>query len=112
VIRFTKDEKLALFFLVTALLIGTAVLYYKNLSPAPFRFIEFREEKKENEKININKAGSVELTKLKGIGQVFAVRIISYREENGPFHSAGDIRRVKGIGDKTYDKIKDQIAVE
>ena len=38
-------------------------------------------------------------------------RIISYREDNGKFKSIDEIKNVSGIGDKTFEKIKDQITV-
>lgn len=62
-------------------------------------------------KININKANKSELMELSGIGEVKAQAIIDYREENGPFISIEDIKEVSGIGDKTFEKIKDKITV-
>ena len=62
-------------------------------------------------KININTAGADELQTLPGVGQVTASKIIDYRTASGPFHSVEDIMNVSGIGDKTYEKIKDQITV-
>lgn len=63
-------------------------------------------------KININKAGVEELTQLKGIGTVIAGRIVEYREKNGSFESPADITKVDGIGEKTFQSIKDRITVE
>jgi len=62
-------------------------------------------------KININYATKSELMELPGIGEVKAQAIIDYREENGPFISIEDIKEVSGIGDKTFEKIKDKITV-
>src|SRR5256885_13261283 len=56
--------------------------------------------------VNINNASKEELDSLKGIGPVKAQAIIDYRNQNGPFKSLEDIKKVKGIGDKTYDEIK------
>jgi len=53
-------------------------------------------------KIDINTATEKELTTVPGIGYVMAARIIAAR----PFHSADDLRRVSGIGDKKYVKIR------
>ena len=63
-------------------------------------------------KININTAPLEELMKLKNIGQVYAERIIQYREQNGPFQNPEDITKVKGIGSKIYEINKDQITVK
>jgi competence protein ComEA len=62
-------------------------------------------------KININAASAEELDTLPGIGPAFAQRIIDYREVNGPFKSIEEITLVSGIGDATFDKIKDLITI-
>ena len=64
------------------------------------------------EKINLNTANFKELTKLKGIGPVYAQRIIDYREKHGPFERIEDLMKVKGIGPKTFNANKDVITVE
>jgi competence protein ComEA len=64
------------------------------------------------EKINLNTANFEELTRLKGIGPVYAQRIIDYREKHGPFERIEDLMKVKGIGPKTFNANKDMITVE
>lgn len=66
----------------------------------------------EGEKVNINTAAKELLLTLDGIGESYADRIIQYREQNGPFQSAEDILKVKGIGDKTYEMNKNRIVVK
>ena len=61
--------------------------------------------------ININTADAKELEKIKGIGPALAERIIDYRTNNGAFKSIDEIKKVRGIGEKTFDKMKDQITV-
>lgn len=63
-------------------------------------------------KININTATQEQLMSLKGIGASYADRIIEYREKNGPFQTPEDLLKVKGIGDKTLETIKDNIVVK
>jgi competence protein ComEA len=53
-------------------------------------------------KIDINTASKEQLDALPGVGSVIADRIIADR----PFKSADDLRKVKGIGDKRYDKLR------
>ena len=60
--------------------------------------------------ININNASKAELMTLTGIGDVMADRIIEYRSSS-LFKSKEDIKSVKGIGESTYEKIKDSITV-
>jgi competence protein ComEA len=62
-------------------------------------------------KVNINTADISGLTSISGIGKTRAEAIISYREEHGAFLSVEDIKNVSGIGDATFEKIKDQITV-
>jgi len=63
-------------------------------------------------KININTATAEQLTLLPGIGEVTANAIVAYRTANGNFASVEDILNVKGIGEKTLEKIKDFIVLE
>lgn len=63
-------------------------------------------------KININTASEAELTEITGVGATRAKAIISYREEKGGFRRVEDIKNITGIGDKTYEKIKDKITVD
>ncbi|MGB9856670.1 MAG: helix-hairpin-helix domain-containing protein [Dictyoglomaceae bacterium] len=60
-------------------------------------------------KVNINYASEKELENLPGIGPSLARRIIEYREQNGPFKSLEDLEKVKGIGPRKIEQIKDLI---
>ena len=60
-------------------------------------------------KVNINTADAQELQTLTGIGPVTADKIVSYRESNGRFANIEDIKKVSGIGEKTFEKFKDSI---
>ncbi len=62
-------------------------------------------------KVSINSATKEELTTLSGIGDSKAEKIISYRNENGNFTNLEDIKKVPGIGDSIYEKIKDKITL-
>ncbi len=63
------------------------------------------------EKVNINTADADTLTSLNGIGEAKAAAIVAYREEHGSFQSLEEIMEVSGIGEGTYDKIKDNITL-
>jgi competence protein ComEA len=63
-------------------------------------------------KININKADAEQLSQLKTIGPTIADRIVEHSVKNGTFKRPEEIMHVKGIGQKTYDGIRDQITVK
>ena len=62
-------------------------------------------------KININTAEESQLTTISGIGPSRAKSIIEYRESNGAFKRIEDIKKVSGIGDASFNKMKEQISV-
>ncbi|MST86293.1 helix-hairpin-helix domain-containing protein [Lactobacillus porci] len=62
-------------------------------------------------KVNLNTATAADLQKLNGIGERKAEQIIAYREQKGGFKSIDELKEVSGIGDKTFDALKDQITV-
>ena len=66
---------------------------------------------KTNDKVSINTATKEQLMNLNGIGESKANDIIAYRNQNGLFKSIEDIKKVSGIGDKLFDKIKDHITI-
>ena len=62
-------------------------------------------------KVNLNKASQAELETLTGVGPAKATAIIEYRDVNGGFKTVEEIMEISGIGQKTFDKFKDQITV-
>ena len=61
--------------------------------------------------VDINTASIDELDKLKGIGPVKAKAIVDYRTKNGPFKAVEDIKNVNGVGDATFNAIKNELTV-
>jgi competence protein ComEA len=62
--------------------------------------------------ININLASADQIQTLPGIGQVTAERIVAYRSEHGAFTKVDDLVQVKGVGEKTLEKIRNMIALK
>lgn len=63
-------------------------------------------------KINLNQATVEQLETLPGIGPSKAEDILSYREEVGSFKAIEDLKEVSGIGEKTFEKLKNLISVD
>lgn len=62
-------------------------------------------------KVNINTASQAELESLPQIGPKIAEQIILYRTQNGNFKKIEEIMKVKGIGEKLFNQLKDLITV-
>ena len=63
--------------------------------------------------VDINKADATTLSaELTGVGESKAAAIVAYRETHGPFLRIDDLANVKGIGEKTVEKNRENMAVE
>lgn len=117
----------AFVFLITIILLGVGFWSLRRFNPALFLgkpdFIavpdeELPEQQKQQSVLqkpallNINTASAGELQTLSGIGEQMAQRIIQYRQKHGNFTSVEALTNVKGLGEKTLEKLKPFIAVE
>ena len=59
---------------------------------------------------NLN-ADSATLQQISGVGPVTAEKIIAYRDQNGGFKNIEQLKEISGIGDKTFEKMKDQVSL-
>ena len=62
-------------------------------------------------KVNINSADATLLETLPRVGPAMAARILEWREQNGRFTAIEDLMSVTGIGEKTFDGLKDLVTV-
>jgi comEA protein len=131
---FTRQEQITILFLALALLIGSIVTLVKRRDPtfAPELHLEERVVREVNDtvatdewnqepeqcdtlslgKVDVNRATAEELMKLPGIGPKMAHRIVSHRESRGAFQTTEDLKEVKGIGDKTLERLRPHIKIE
>jgi competence protein ComEA len=61
--------------------------------------------------VNLNTATQAQIETLPGIGPKVAQRIIEYRQKNGPFKKIEDLMNVKGVGEKSFLKLKPYLTV-
>lgn len=114
-------------FLIILILAGTGFWCLRYFNPALFLgkpdFIAAPNKEAHEQKsqlpvevkpvlLNINTASAEELQTLPSIGPQTAQKIIQYREENGDFTSVDALTEVKGVGEKTLEKVKPYIATE
>jgi len=123
---FTSQETKVLILLVAALVVGTGLTWHKRTHPqfAPELILQTTqatplpqsegdpEGSSDARMLNINQATAEEFQLLPGIGPSLSRRIVERRETGGGFRKIEDIMQVKGIGPKTFEKIKDYLAVE
>ena len=116
--QLTASERKAIVFILGLLFLGISLhlllrirsfkkFFYQDMLPTAGQPIQ-----KRTEKICLNKASSDELTAVPGIGPALAERIVSYREEHGPFQTVDDLVRVKGIGPKKMEQIKGAVSIQ
>lgn len=63
-------------------------------------------------KVNLNTATESQIALLPGLGSKLATEVIDYRTNNGNFKTVEEIKKVSGVGDKKFEKIKDFIILE
>jgi competence protein ComEA len=61
--------------------------------------------------VNINTATAADFETLPGIGARTAARIIEYRQKNGPFKKVEELMNVRGVGEKSFLKLKPQLTI-
>ena len=112
ILNLTSQERKALMFVAGVLILGGVVKYAVNTNPFWLNNIKASQlSSQEAGKININTAGVEELTRIPGVGEVTAGKIILYRNQQGQFGKAEDLEKVKGIGRKKAERISKYIVV-
>jgi competence protein ComEA len=61
--------------------------------------------------VDLNTADAATLDTLPRVGPAMAARIIEWRESNGPFTAVDDLMSISGIGDKTFEGLRDLVTV-
>jgi competence ComEA-like helix-hairpin-helix protein len=61
--------------------------------------------------LDVNLASAAEFERLPGVGPALAARIVEVRAREGPFASVDDLRRVKGVGGVTLERLRPRLVV-
>lgn len=97
---FTREERLALAFLIGVGFVGLGILAWQKGRPLA------QVEAPRWEPVRINRAGLEELIALPGVGPKTAQRILEARQRHGRFLTLSDLKRVKGLGAKTRERLE------
>lgn len=62
-------------------------------------------------RIDINSADEQALQRVPGIGEALAKRIVDFRKQHGPFERVEDLMKVRGIGERSFEKMRPFITV-
>jgi len=98
----TRSLVLAMLILVAAAAIPRAAQQAPSQPPAAA---------KSEAVVNLNTATLADLESLPGIGKATAQRILEYRQKSGGFKKVEDLMNVKGIGEKSFLKLKNRLTV-
>jgi comEA protein len=139
---FTKNEQKIFLFLSVVFVAGISVKAYRAyVSPPPVRQFDYSASDKEFEdrstflmsaptadrtndttstagsangkrKINLNTATKDQLVLLPGIGESIAEQILIYRDEHGEFSTVEELRKIKGIGSKKFEKLRSYVKIK
>ena len=97
---FTRQERLALAFILAVGFLGFGIRVFQRARPAAQGKVQILRP------VSVNQADIPELTALPGIGAVTARRIVEYRKQHSRFLTLADLKKVKGITSKTLAKLK------
>ena len=108
-ISLTRQERQVILFLTTVAFLGTGINFLlKKCSPVK-NFLCFTQE---IGKINLNQADKEMLESVSGIGEKLAQRIIEYRKQNDKFSELEELKKIKGISDDKFEKLKNSFLIK
>ena len=101
---FTKQERLVLYLFVLIVLFGSSLQVAFKKYPSLGNIVNLIDSDRIYYKVDINTASFEELVNIPYIGEYTANNIIKYRQEHGSFTARDQLKKVKGIRDKNYQK--------
>ena len=115
----TQQERVTLTVLGGLALTALGILLWQQrrapltieIGPSP-SYVQWDAQLRDSKLVDLNQATAEELERLPEVGHTLAIRIIAYREAHGPFRTPEDLRKVPGIGPKTYEALRDYVKVK
>jgi competence ComEA-like helix-hairpin-helix protein len=104
----TPDERKVIIFLTTILLIGAGINFLNKRFTQAKTILSIEQD---FARINLNTADKELLMSVPGIGGKLAARIIEYRQKEMCFKDIQELKKIKGITEYRYEKIKDYLTV-
>ena len=112
IFEFSRKESLAVFFLITTLLVGTGIKYAIDQHWwLPETEVVDTDPESIKLKIDLNRAEWYELIILPGIGEKKARPIVEYRKRAGGFKTIEQLCGVNGIGERTVSRFEDLVFI-
>jgi competence protein ComEA len=100
----TQEERRVILFLALISLLGLGISFLSQNNSPLKSWVSVNENLG---KLNLNKADKEELLALPGIGEKLAQRILDYRRENERFLNLEDLKKIKGVTECRYQKLKE-----
>jgi len=105
----TKQERQAVLFLLAVAILGTGINLFLKINCKIKFVVPFNENLG---KVNLNKADKDTLMGILGFGEKLSGRVLSYRKERERFNSVEELKNIKGISERKYEKLKSYFYVE
>ncbi len=111
-LNLTRAERLLALFLGLFILTGVTVSYLLKKQPALQRFYNCANLDSSDINLDLNKASPQDLMRLPGVGEAIALEIVQYRESVGGFKNIEELEKVKGIGPRKLEVIKERVTIK
>ena len=102
----TKQERLVLLVLMSVVLTGSCMHYILKQCPLLSVATNLIESDRLYPQLDVNTASLEELVKVPYIGNSVAGKIVKYRQDKGPLTSLDQMKLIKGIKEKNYERFK------
>ena len=105
----TKQERQGILFLITAAFAGIVLDFLMKVY-SPTKSLAYLS--RDMGKIDLNSADKDYLLSVPGVGEKLAARILEYRDKQSGFGSLEELRGIKGVTEKRYEKLKGYLTVK